>query len=230
MYGFFQIGTNTRRDCTLPPPSRNLPYTRSMGFKTASVRGASTTLASSRRSHKAPSTLSGAPTKTGTPDPWIISTFSLLFSSRTATTRSGSSSRRRGTSTFLVPPTRRTLPDRGGRPRQVPGAADSPLSRPESEEGLGQARHQADDALRGHGVTASDLPEDLLGGGDGIQLPPVDLLHELVVLAAQALLHLLLEALLGPRDDELLERRPPSLLELAALLEVGAVLLGGRCN
>ena len=45
-----------------------------------------------------------------------VSTSSLLFSSLTATTRSGSSSRTRRTSIFLVPPTFGTFPTiRGGR-------------------------------------------------------------------------------------------------------------------
>src|SRR5688572_27086586 len=73
----------------------------------------------------------------------------------------------------------------------------------------------------------SDLPEDLLGGGNGIQLPLVDLLHELVVLPLEALLHLPLETLLGPRDDELPERGSPPLFEPAALLQVSTVLLYG---
>ena len=46
----------------------------------------------------------------------------------------------------------RHLPNRAGRPQAVAGAADDPLPRPEGEEGLGKARNQADDALRGHGI------------------------------------------------------------------------------
>src|SRR5919107_1769596 len=74
----------------------------------------------------------------------------------------------------------------------------------------------------------SDFSEELLRGGDGVELAAVDLLHELGVLAAQAPLHLLLQAVLGPGDNNPFERGPPPLSDPAALLQVGAVPLYGR--
>ena len=54
------------------------------------------------------------------------------------------------------------------------------------------------------GGTLLDFSKELLRGGDGVDLASVDPLHELCVIAAQSLLHLLLQAVLGPGDDELL--------------------------
>src|SRR5215207_193787 len=46
-----------------------------------------------------------------------------------------------------------------------------------------------------------DFLEDALRGRDGVEFPVVDLLDELSILAGQALVHLFLQAVRGPRDD-----------------------------
>src|SRR5215212_4302523 len=72
-----------------------------------------------------------------------------------------------------------------------------------------------------------DFLEDDLRGRDGVQIPLVDLLDELRVLTVQALVHLLLQAVRGPRDDEVPEGGPPSFGEPAVSFEEVAVLLYG---
>src|SRR5687767_1312979 len=71
---------------------------------------------------------------------------------------------------------------------------------------------------------ALDLFEDALRGRDGVELPVIDLLHELRILAGKALVHLFLQAVRGPRDDEVLKGGPPPLAEPAVLFEKPTVL------
>src|ERR687897_914298 len=72
-----------------------------------------------------------------------------------------------------------------------------------------------------------DFLEDALRGRDGVELPVVDLLHELRILAGQALVHLFLQAVRGPRDDEVSQGGPPPLAEPAILFEEPTVLRDG---
>src|SRR5215207_2179351 len=64
-----------------------------------------------------------------------------------------------------------------------------------------------------------NLSVERLGGGDGVELPLANLLHELGVLFAEAILHLLLHFVRGPGEDELPYRREVALLHPASLLE-----------
>src|SRR5919112_3680689 len=72
---------------------------------------------------------------------------------------------------------------------------------------------------------ALDLFEDALRGRDGVELPVVDLLHEPRILAGKALVHLFLQPVRGPRDDEVSQGGPPPLSEPAVRFEELAVLL-----
>src|SRR5688572_8035182 len=77
----------------------------------------------------------------------------------------------------------------------------------------------------GQHVGALDILEDALRGRDGVEFPVVDLLHEFRILAGKALVHLFLQAVCGPRDDEVSEGGPPPLAESAVRFEELAVLL-----
>src|SRR5919107_2073728 len=70
-----------------------------------------------------------------------------------------------------------------------------------------------------------DFLEDALRGRDGVEFPVVDLLDELRILTVQALVHLFLQAVRGPRDDEVSKGGPPPLAEPVILLEEQTVLL-----
>src|SRR5918998_1984371 len=72
-----------------------------------------------------------------------------------------------------------------------------------------------------------DFLEDALRGRDGVEFPVVDLLDELSILAGQALVHLFLQAVRGPRDDEVSEGGPPPLAKPAVLFEEPTVLRYG---
>src|SRR5215207_186150 len=72
-----------------------------------------------------------------------------------------------------------------------------------------------------------DFLEDALRGRDGVEFPVVDLLDELSILAGQALVHLFLQAVRGPRDDEVSQGGPPPFAEPAVLLEELTVLRYG---
>src|SRR5215204_4376330 len=63
-----------------------------------------------------------------------------------------------------------------------------------------------------------------LGGGDGVELALADPLHELGVILAEAILHLLLHLVRSPGEDELPYRGEVALLHLAALLKKPSVL------
>src|ERR671915_750492 len=70
-----------------------------------------------------------------------------------------------------------------------------------------------------------DFLEDALRGRDGVEFLVVDLLDELLILTVQALVHLFLQPVRGPRDDEVSEGGPPPLAEPAILFEEPTVPL-----
>src|SRR5215203_6108500 len=69
-----------------------------------------------------------------------------------------------------------------------------------------------------------DFLEDALRGRDGVEFPVVDLLDELSILAGQALVHLFLQAVRGPRDHEVSQGGPPPFSESVIFVEEFAVL------
>jgi hypothetical protein len=147
MYGLFQIGANTRR--LFPTLLRNLPYTRSIGPRTASARGASTLSASSlspRHVFRGTHEHRDAGLHHGLD---VLPCVLLLYGEDQVRLELQDA----GYVHLLGPAHLRNSADGAGRLGAVSRAADNPLPHAEGEERLREARHQADDAFWGHDAT-----------------------------------------------------------------------------